>query len=135
MRNIKVLVLAVILALTMYLARHAFIWASTPVTGTTSFDYFMSGVFAVFGVFTLAFFVVMLVYSIMEKPTQETTTVETPVDTTTVHTAPVLNSTDAYIARRQAEIDAYTARRTAEIQAYHARRTAEIQAYREFRQL
>jgi hypothetical protein len=142
MRNIRILVLLVVLSIALYSARYAFIWASTPVDGTTSFDYFMSGVFAVFGVFTLAVFAVMLAYSILEKPTQETSTIDTAdiapsiktVDTTTdSYTVRRQSEIDAYRIRRQSEIDAYTARRTAEIQAYHARKTAEIQAYRAFR--
>ena len=142
MRNIKILVLLVILAIALYASRYAFIWASTPVDGTTSFDYFMSGVFAVFGVFALAVFAVMLAYSILEKPSQETSTVDTAeitpsiktVDTTgDSYTARRQSEIEAYRIRRQSEIDAYTARRTAEIEAYHARKTAEIQAYRAFR--
>ena len=91
----------------------------------------MSGVFAVFGVFTLSVFAVMLAYSILEKPTQETSTVDTADIAPLIKT--VDNTGDSYTARRQSEIDAYTARRTAEIEAYHARKTAEIQAYRAFR--
>jgi hypothetical protein len=127
MRNIKILVLLVILAIALYASRYAFIWASTPVDGTTSFDYFMSGVFAVFGVFALAVFAVMLAYSILEKPTQETSTVDTADIAPAIKT--VVIAGDSYTTRRQSEIDAYTARRTAEIEAYHARRTAEIEAY------
>lgn len=145
MKQIKVLVLAVVLSIVALLTKHVFVWASTPVTGATSFDFFMSGVFAVFGLFFLAFLVVLLVYSILEK-TVETTTVEIPVETTTVHTAPVVSSTDAYIERQNARMEEYIARQNArteeylkrrqmEIDAYHARRTAEIEAYRAYRQL
>ena len=146
MRNIKILILAVVLSIAALLTKHVFIWAATPLTGTSSFDFFMSGVFAVFGLFFLAFLIILLVYSILEKPAQNTTTVETPVEITTVHTAPVLSSTDAYIARQNARTEEYIKRQNArteeylmrrqmEIDAYHARRTAEIASYREFRQL
>ena len=151
MQRIKVLVLAVVLSIAALLTKHVFIWAATPLTGTSSFDFFMSGVFAVFGLFFLAFLVILLVYSILEKPAQYTTTVETPVETpvetTTVHTAPVCSSpaceyiarqnarTEEYIKRQNARTEEYLMRRQMEIDAYHARRTAEIAAYREFRQL
>jgi hypothetical protein len=130
MRNFRLLVLLVVLSIAAYAARYAFIWASTPVNGTTSFDYFMSGVFAVFGVFTLAIFAVMLAYAIMEKPAHETTTVETPAETTTVQNAPVCSSPACiYAARQNARIADYNARQNARIADYNARQNAAIADY------
>jgi hypothetical protein len=115
---------------TIALMRNAYIWGSTPLDANNlpnSFDFVMSGFFAMFGVLLGMGLVVMFLLNITEKRAPETVKLDT------VETAPVINTVkttvDAYTARRQAEIDAYTARQNAEIEAYHARRTAEIEAY------
>ena len=113
---------------TIALMRNAYIWGSTPLDANNlpnSFDFVMSGFFAMFGVLLGMGLVVMLLLNITEKRAPETVKLDT-VETTT---ATVETTTDSYTARRQAEIDAYTARQNAEINAYHARKTAEIEAY------
>jgi hypothetical protein len=128
MKQIKFLVLAAILAIAAYAARYAFIWASTPVDGTGSFDYIMAGVFAIFGVFTLSIFAIMLVYSILES--QENKPIAAAEIKITVELAPApIDRIAAYNARQNAAIAAYNARQAAAIAAYKARQAAAIAAY------
>jgi uncharacterized membrane protein len=122
MKQVKLIALSVILAIAVYAAKYAYVWASTPVTGTTSFDYLMSGVFAVFGVFMLAIFAIMLVYSILESKQITTTTTE--------DNAPKIKPTiEEYNARQAARVAEYNTRQAAAVAEYNTRQAALVAAY------
>jgi hypothetical protein len=117
---------------TIALMRNAYIWGSTPLDANNlpnSFDFVMSGFFAMFGVLLGMGLVVMFLLNITENRAPETVKVDTVETTTDSYTARRQAEIDAYTARQNAEINAYTARQNAEINAYHARKTAEIEAY------